>query len=261
VRWYRLRRHPFGFWLITFLLAGLTYAAVGRAFDEAGTWGSAVSVVVVRRALVVGSEVLAGDVTVASVPRSLVPPGAATGLDRVVGRVALAALSPGEVVLRRRLAPEGLVGVAALVPPGLRAVALPVGEDGLRVAVGDAVDVLATFELDAPPPTPAAAGPPAAAGSPGADPPAADPPASADPTGADPPAGANSPAGTDPTVLVAAGAPVVEVRPGAVTVAVPPAAAARLAFALARATLTLALTTRVSTGTVPVETRGEGGGR
>jgi Flp pilus assembly protein CpaB len=199
----RLRRHPLGFWLITFLLAASVYGAVARADASAAAasrrWGRVEAVAVVRRPVAAGAVVGAADVGVVVMPGRLVPLGAVLSVDAAVGREALVALSPGEVVLRRRLAPDGLTGPAALVPPGWRAVAVPVSSDAaaLRLAVGDAVDVLATFPTD--------------------------------------------PAAGDPTVVVAAGALVVDARPDAVTLAVPPATAPRLAYALARATLTLTL--------------------
>jgi Flp pilus assembly protein CpaB len=204
VRWYRLRRHPFGYWLVTFVLAGLAASSVGRVTAQADAaerqWGRRVSVVVVRSPVAAGAVVAVGDVVTASVPASLVPSGAAASVDVVVGRAALVDLSAGEVVLTRRLAPDGLRGVVALIPPGMRAVAVPVGDSALRLSVGDAVDVLATFEVD--------------------------------------------PAAGAPTVAVASGALVVEVRADAVTVAVPADAAPRVAYALARGTLTLALSPR-----------------
>jgi Flp pilus assembly protein CpaB len=52
------------------------------------------------------------------------------------------------------------------------------------------------------------------------------------------------PASGDPTIAVARGALVLDVREGAVTLAVATAEAPRLAFALARATVTLALVPR-----------------
>jgi Flp pilus assembly protein CpaB len=52
----------------------------------------------------------------------------------------------GEVVSSTRIAPDGVDGLAALVPAGRRAVAVPTGGTGLRVDVGDRVDVLGTSD-------------------------------------------------------------------------------------------------------------------
>lgn len=83
---------------------------------------------------------------------------------------------------------------------------LTIGVDGPRPTLrpGDLVDVLATFDL------------------------------------AEVAGEGQGHAATDPTVVVAAGATVAEVADGAVTVAVPAEVAPRLAFAMARATITLA---------------------
>jgi pilus assembly protein CpaB len=149
---YRLGRHPVGFWAITWGLAGLTALTVFRVQARADAvverWGRLVPVVVVAPGpgVDMGAEVLASDVRLLAMPARLVPAGALRSVADVEGRWALTALSPGEVVLRRRLAPDGVRGVTALVPDGMRAVAVPAGEGGLRVEVGDAVDVLATSD-------------------------------------------------------------------------------------------------------------------
>jgi pilus assembly protein CpaB len=205
----RLRRRAVRFWLTTILLASLTFTVVSRAGARAELaerrWGRVVSVVVVRRPVAAGAVMAPSSVAVAVVPRRLAPAGSLSSVGAAVGRVALVPLWPGEVLLAGRLAPDGLRGVAALVPPGMRAVAVPVSPDAaVRVSVGDAVDVLATFESA---------------------------------SGAD---------DGDPTVAVAESAVVVDVAEGSVTVAVEPPAAARVAFAMARGTVTLVLTSPVA---------------
>jgi Flp pilus assembly protein CpaB len=120
--------------------------------------------------------------------------------------VPLVPLESGEVLLASKLAPEGLRGVAALVPPGDRALAVPVDPGGLALRLGDRVDVLATFDV----------------------------------AGADDTAPA-LPTPAAPTFPVARAALVVGVGDGAVTVAVGPDEVPRVAFALARGTVALAL--------------------
>jgi Flp pilus assembly protein CpaB len=233
MRLYRLRRHPVGAWLLTFLLAALAYGLVARAQGVAASavrrWGRVVPVVVVRRPVLAGAAVVSADVAVVSAPARLVPSGSAAldSAGEAVGRTALVALVPGEILLRSRLAPDGLTGVAALVPPGMRAIAIPLGGSGggsdssasgaLRLSVGDAVDVLATFPTD--------------------------------------------PASGPPTITVASSALVVEVRADAVTLAVPAPAAARIAYALARASLTLTLSPPPDPTTMPTAGTVLGGGR
>jgi pilus assembly protein CpaB len=85
-------------------------------------------------------------VALESRPEGVIPPGALS--EPPVGRVALVALVPGEVLLDSRVAPEGLTGVAALVPEGWRAVAVPATTVTGAIPVldiGDRVDVLVTL--------------------------------------------------------------------------------------------------------------------
>src|SRR5205814_10504342 len=54
-----------------------------------------------------------------------------------------ASIIAGEVVVESRLAPHGVRGAAALVPPGARALAVPAGPGTPHVERGDHVDLLA----------------------------------------------------------------------------------------------------------------------
>ena len=99
------------------------------------------------------------------------------------------------------MAPEGVQGAAALLPPGSRALAVPIGPGTPPLLVGDRVDLLSTH----------------------------------DPLLFDP-AAANA-AGD----IVVAGALVIDVSEGAVTVAVDPDDAPAVAFAVAQGAVTLAL--------------------
>jgi Flp pilus assembly protein CpaB len=62
----------------------------------------------------------------------------------------LAPLARGEVVTAGRVAPAGVGGLAALLPDGARALAVPIGPGTPPLRRGDRVDVLATFEGDEP---------------------------------------------------------------------------------------------------------------
>jgi Flp pilus assembly protein CpaB len=146
----RLRRRPLPWWTGALVLAGVTALLVGRLAGDAAAerdrWGETVVVAVAT------ADVAPGEVVVAErrrLPRSVVPAGAAGSAD---GAVAAVALHAGEIVLEARLAPGGTSAVAALVPEGHRAVAVPSG-DGLPLAVGDAVDVLATLDPESAQPT------------------------------------------------------------------------------------------------------------
>lgn len=141
-----LRRRPILYWSAAALVAVVCALTVGgltaRAEQAAARYGGLRPVVVAIRPLAVGDEVAAADVRVERVPRAFVPAGALTAAP--VGRTVVAPLYPGETVLAERLAPDGLHGVAALMPPGTLAMAVPTGPSALRLAIGDTVDVLAT---------------------------------------------------------------------------------------------------------------------
>ena len=200
----RLRRSPVPFWALAVALAAVTgltvFRLVGEASARAARLGGLVDVPVAARRLDAGTTLRAGDVAVRRLPAASLPD--APVARSPAGKAAIVPLAPGEVLLAAKLAPEGVGGVAALVPRGHRALAVPVDGAGLAVRAGDRVDVLATFEV-------------------------------AD-SGGDPPA--------PPTFPVATAALVVHAAEEAVTVAVTPDEAPRVAFALARGTVTLALT-------------------
>ena len=209
----RLRRSPLPFWVLAVALAlctGLTVSRlVGEASARAERLGGLVDVVVAARQVDAGKRLRPADVTVRRLPADALPDGPLTASDpSVTGKVTLVPLVRGEVLLASKLAPDGLRGVAALVPPDHRALAVPVDQGGLSFRLGNRVDVLATFDVAADP----------AAGDAGA---------------------AAAPA---PTFPVAVAALVVDVGDESVTVAVTGDEAPRVAFALARGTVTLALT-------------------
>jgi Flp pilus assembly protein CpaB len=99
--------------------------------------------VVARHRLDVGAVVRAGDVTVASWPDALIPRGAVRDVGAVEGRIVVDVIHPDEPVRTERLAPDGLHGVAALVPAGWRALAVPIGSAPLTLSIGDRVDLVA----------------------------------------------------------------------------------------------------------------------
>jgi hypothetical protein len=139
-----LRRRRLPYWTTAGALALLTALIVGwlgsQAAAERARWGTARHAVVVTSAVRAG-EPLAGRVRARAVPLALLPRHALGAVPRRA--VAAVDLSPGEIVVAHRLA--GRSSVAARLPAGRRAVAVPTA-GGLPVAVGDRVDVLATFD-------------------------------------------------------------------------------------------------------------------
>jgi hypothetical protein len=156
------------------LVTGLVSASLVRAGDEARrSWGTTRPVAVAVRDLQPGDPVATDAVEVRNLPEAVVPAGA---LDEApAGAIARQQVLAGEPLVEARLAPHGLTGTAALVPPGHRAVAVPVGPTGAPpLTVGDLVDVLAV--------APAAGLAPTAAEWPADEPPTDGPPGDPTPT-------------------------------------------------------------------------------
>jgi Flp pilus assembly protein CpaB len=111
-------------------------------------WGDTRPVAVVRRAVDAGARLAPGDVEVVDWPDALVPSDALSHLpDRAIARVALA---DGEPLLATRLVRGGAGRVAATLPSGTRAVAVPTAPGTAPpVEVGDRVDVLVAVAPDA----------------------------------------------------------------------------------------------------------------
>lgn len=152
-RWRRWRRRPAVYWTTVTavaLVAGLSAARVTAHAEAAATrYGAMVMVPVAARGVAVGSTVGSADVRWRRMPRAFVP--GARPARHPAGRVAVAALVPGEVVVEDRLAPSGLHGAAALVPSGWRALAVPAGPGTPRVGRGDRVDLLSVVADEAGP--------------------------------------------------------------------------------------------------------------
>lgn len=194
-------RSPVVFWVGVGILSAITGSTVSNGLSQAraaaARYGSVRPAVVALRGLEAGERLSAGDVTVRRTPRAFLPPGTFASPSPALGRVVVVPLFPGEPVLQGHLAPPGQQGLAALLPGGRHAIAVPADDDGLRLRRGDLVEVLATFEP--------------------------------------------APVGSDPTFSVAEAAMVLEVGPEAVTVAVAPEEARRVAYALAKGAVTLAV--------------------
>jgi Flp pilus assembly protein CpaB len=81
---------------------------------------------------------------VVTVPSRFAPPGAMRDLTRATGRIVVSDIAAGEILTQLRLAGADSGPTAALVPPGMRAVEVPVA-GAVGVKPGDLVDVIATF--------------------------------------------------------------------------------------------------------------------
>src|SRR2546421_1961825 len=119
---------------------------MGRARSEAARYGSPRSALVATRDVPIGAQLHAGDVESRSLPSALVPPDAVNDAGQAQGRVVVVPLFAGQALVRRQLAPWGVTGAAALLPPGKRGIAVAAGPAAAKLGKGDTVDVLATFD-------------------------------------------------------------------------------------------------------------------
>lgn len=223
-----LRRSSLLFWSATLAVAGATGLFVshqlGEASARAARLGGLRDVPVAARPIAAGKVLRPDDVEVRQLPAAAVPEGALARSP--AGRPTLVPLAAGEVLLAEKLAPDGARGVAALLTAGMRALAVPVDPAGLALERGHHVDVLATFDVDV-----GAGGYAGDSGEPGGA-------GSASGGGSEPATGG---AGA-PTFAVATDALVLDAGKESVTIAVSSHEAPRVAFAIARGTVTLALT-------------------
>ncbi|HEY3140667.1 MAG TPA: SAF domain-containing protein [Acidimicrobiales bacterium] len=127
--------------------SGLAAAWLIDAAGEArGRWGPTRTVVVARHDLQPGDVVRPGAVTQRKLPDAAVARSALA--DIPAGAVVRQPVAAGEPLIPERLAPQGVTGVAALVPEGHRAVAIPVGPTGAPpLRIGDHVDLLAILPM------------------------------------------------------------------------------------------------------------------
>jgi Flp pilus assembly protein CpaB len=123
---------------VTFVIVGAQMRAAQAARQR---WTEVRQVAVARHDLRPGATVDAAAVELRELPARAIPEGAVGAPP--VGAVVRYPVVAGEPILTARLAPDGLTGVAALLPPGHRAVAVAVAPTGRPpLEIGDRVDVL-----------------------------------------------------------------------------------------------------------------------
>jgi Flp pilus assembly protein CpaB len=137
------------------IMCGLTALLLVRGMESRlaaahPATGTSVAVVVAATGAVRGSVVSTDMVRIQRIQGTYVPPGALTAAEQVVGRVLVSDVAAGEILTRTRVS-AGVAGpVAALVPPGLRAMSVVVVATARDLRAGDHVDLLAAFGGGAP---------------------------------------------------------------------------------------------------------------
>ncbi|MBX5477380.1 MAG: Flp pilus assembly protein CpaB [Clostridia bacterium] len=121
-----------------------------------------VNIVVAQQAVPPRTALTRAMLAVKPFPKDYLPRGAVTSVDSAVGKVTVAPLAPGEILLSSHLAnAESKVSLAYHVPKGKRAITVPIDEvTGVAgfVQPGDHVDLVAVFGTkDAQPGVPARA--------------------------------------------------------------------------------------------------------
>ncbi len=132
--------------------SGLENQQEAVSSDEQGS----AQIVVATQPLGFGSPLSEQNLRLADWPAGSVPQGAFRSIEQALqdGRVALRPIVPGEPVLAHKVSgADGRATLAALLPPGMRAVSVPV--DAIRgvagfVLPGTAVDVILTRRLGGP---------------------------------------------------------------------------------------------------------------
>lgn len=144
-------RWPPLYWSLVALLAAAPAVVVGLQYAEARrareAWLDRRSILVTRHAVSIGDVLDAGDVETRPWPVALLPEGALDSLPAPA--VAAAPMAAREPVVSSRLGRPASSPVAALVPAGARAVAVPRGTAPLPLAVGDTVDVISALDAEA----------------------------------------------------------------------------------------------------------------
>jgi pilus assembly protein CpaB len=134
--------------LVWALLVTALFRRLSGGGDRARAAGPEKSLVVATRALPLGTLLTRDAVHLRSVPERMFPAGGFSRIEDVLDRPAVAGIQPDEPVIEARLAARGSgVGLAPLIPTGMRAIAVRVN-DVVGVAgfvlPGMRVDVLIT---------------------------------------------------------------------------------------------------------------------
>lgn len=136
------------------LIAAIAMACAGGAglFLSGGDSGGdgLVAVVVARADIPRGSVLPAEALGLQKLPGGLVPKGVLKTIEEAAGRATLGQIVTGEMLFDAKLAPKGASGgIAALIPNGLRAIAIQIANAATGVAgfilPGSRVDVLISY--------------------------------------------------------------------------------------------------------------------
>ncbi len=140
-------------WALAIAVALVTGAVVAgdlaTLHRRAASLGPELDAVVAAHDLPVGATIRGGDLTRRRVHADQLTAGALTNPSAALGHVVTVPVLRGSYVARRHLTTRRRSGLDRALPPGTRAVRIPV-DGAIRPRPGAAVDVLATFPGDEP---------------------------------------------------------------------------------------------------------------
>lgn len=148
----------FIFWpivlLLTLFIGGLTFIYLNSSFSgqvqqqiaEANTQ----TVIVAAKEIPLRRSIVESDLTIQDVSLDVLPEGAATSMDQVVGMMATSNIFSGETILTQQLAVAGAIiqQIALTIPDNKVLVPIPIQSQLLSVGLvrpGDRVDLFGTF--------------------------------------------------------------------------------------------------------------------
>lgn len=143
-----LVRRPWVYWVlvasVAVVVASVTTGMVRDATASVRRFGRLVDVPVAARSVPLGTVLGDDDVAWRTLPAGVLPNEEVE--PSPVGRTAWVPLVEGEPLVVSKFAPVGSTGVAALLPAGARALAVPAVTGNPSLQRGDRVDVLVTVD-------------------------------------------------------------------------------------------------------------------
>jgi pilus assembly protein CpaB len=115
--------------LLASLVVGVLVVVVSAFWIRSHNATELVTVVVAAQKIESGVSLRAEYLRTTDWPKASLPHGAETSIDKLLGRVTRTPVEPNELILERMLLHAGASGsLAAVITPGMRAVAIPVNE-------------------------------------------------------------------------------------------------------------------------------------
>ena len=123
-----------------------------KSFEAAKGYGDSVQVVVAKQDIKAMQTINESMLSIEKRPSKFVEKKSVKNSESIIGQVALAPISSGEMLLSNKvLQPNPVTGLSLQVAPTKRAVTIPVSDAkavGRLIKPGDRIDILSTFDVD-----------------------------------------------------------------------------------------------------------------